>query len=616
MARSTRSEAHNFWLGCGCAGREPLNFVSSLNFDKETSISLERTVETTQPVRASSAGGGWVAPLLVAATATAIVAPMLFLGNASGHDFVFHVTSWLDAARQWHQGVVYPRWAEWANWGFGEPRFIFYPPASWTIGAALGSVLPWRMAPGAFVWLTLVVAGISMWTLAREWLRGSLAIAAALFYLANPYHLVVVYYRSAYAELLAGALLPLLIWSALGVVRGQFRRAVPLAFVFGAIWLSDVPAAIVATYSLCVILMVGCAARRTARPLAPGAAAMAAGFALAACYILPAAWEQGWVQLAQVVSNEVSPLHNFLFTRSNDPDFVAFNHKVSWVALGIMIAAVLAAILVARLRHNFRELWWIFVALGLTSVALMLPITTFLWRTLPKLQFVQFPWRWTEVLAVVFAFFVAAAIGTTQKRTAWLIGIIVVLGICAAGVAISHDAYWDSEDLATAVQAFRSGHGYEGVDEYTPIGCDRSQLPGNPNDTARPAGVSPAAAPLIAMVDATSGAVVPVQGVTLDIQRWSAERKMFRQDSAAPVTLALRILSYPAWQIDVDGHETQPGAQPDTGQILIPLPAGSHLIAAQFRRTWDRTAGDAISALSGLILLGFAWFLRRRTRAS
>ena len=155
--------------------------------------------------------------------------PMLFLGNASGHDFDFHVASWMDVAGQWREGIVYPRWAEWANWGFGEPRFVFYPPTSWIAGAALGSVLPWRMVPGAFIWLALVLAGMSMWVLSREWLPPPQAVVAALLYAVNPYNLVVVYYRSDFAELLAGALFPLLIWGVLRVIAGEWRRIPSLA---------------------------------------------------------------------------------------------------------------------------------------------------------------------------------------------------------------------------------------------------------------------------------------------------------------------------------------------------------------------------------------------------
>ena len=178
----------------------------------------------------------------------------------------------MDVAGQWREGVIYPRWAEWSNWGFGEPRFVFYPPASWLIGAALGSVLPWRAVPGAYIWLALILAGMSMWKLSREWLPGPQAAAAAVLFAVNPYNLAIVYYRSDFAELLAASLLPLLLWAALGVI-GRKSRPVPVAGdrFSPQSGCGNAPEGVIAAYSLALLLVVAAIRRRSMRPLSPGA---------------------------------------------------------------------------------------------------------------------------------------------------------------------------------------------------------------------------------------------------------------------------------------------------------------------------------------------------------
>jgi hypothetical protein len=522
----------------------------------------------------------------------------------------------MDAAGEWREGIIYPRWAESANWGFGEPRFVFYPPASWMIGAVLGSVLPWAIVPGTFIWLALVSAGMSMWKLAREWLPGSQAILAAVLFEVNPYHLVIVYYRSDFAELLAGALLPLVVWGALDTGRGHFRRVPLLAVAFAGIWLSDAPAAVIATYSLALIFVIQCVLRRSLGPLVPGLAAMAGGFGLAAVYILPAAWERRWVQIAQAVADNLRPAQNFLFAHASDPDFVRFNWKVSSVAVGVLLATGVATVFVAKRRREFSDPFWVLAALGIVSILLMLPISNFLWRSLPELQFVQFPWRWLEMLDLVFASFVALAIARSETgRVSWFAAAIVFLAIGAAATAMIGTGWWDSADVPAMADAVRSGTGYEGTDEYAPVGSDRYELPGNPDESERVEGVSSVPADRIGEFDSDSGEVVPATDVKLNIERWSAERRQLTAETANPTTLAVKLLNYPAWEVRLDGVEIPADRAPDTGQMLVDLPAGSHRIAIRFRGTWDRTLGGVISALSALTMLAAVCVYRIR-RAS
>src|SRR5215475_6126752 len=131
------------------AGSNGCTFQSAIK-NQQSPIKNQGTKPTPSLVRFDSR----ISSLAVLAVVCLLaIAPFFWRGSPSGHDFEFHMYSWMEVLSQWRQGIVYPRWAALAHWGYGEARFLFYPPGSWTLGAAIGSVFPWKMVPGIYVWL-------------------------------------------------------------------------------------------------------------------------------------------------------------------------------------------------------------------------------------------------------------------------------------------------------------------------------------------------------------------------------------------------------------------------------------------------------------------------------
>ena len=115
----------------------------------------------------SSAGSARAWPvILLALLALIAIAPLIAHGCSCGHDFEFHLQSWLDAAAQLRHDAFDPARTISAAWNAGEPRFLFYPPLSWMLGGLLTLLLPFPAVPVAFTAIVLFGAAISMYNLA------------------------------------------------------------------------------------------------------------------------------------------------------------------------------------------------------------------------------------------------------------------------------------------------------------------------------------------------------------------------------------------------------------------------------------------------------------------
>src|SRR5437899_7368102 len=120
-----------------------------------------------------------------------------------------------------------------------------------------------------------------------------------------------------------------------------------------------------------------------------------------------------------------------------------------------------------------------------------------------------------------------------------------------------------------------SGHGYEGVDEYVPLGGDPSELV---RDTP----------------EVTAGTTA---SDTVVVNDWSPEHRALTVAVQEQTTVTLRIFNYPAWKVEVNGRAVAPETKPETGQMMVPVEAGQNRINISFLRTRDRTAGAALSAI-------------------
>src|SRR5215831_6748768 len=518
---------------------------------------------TPRPGRASSLREWAAAAGLSLLAAAAVVSPFFFLGTASGHDISFHMASWLDVAGQWSEGILFPRWAEWANFGYGEPRFIFYPPLSWLLGALLGRLVPWNAVTAVLVVCVLTLAGVAMYALLRSSVASrSGALWGAACFTANPYALLIVYARSDFAELLAMALFPLVF---LGVFRicgyaREFRPAgglpdvAALALPFAAVWLANAPAAVILTYGTGFLLVLGAIERRSFRPPFAGGAGMLLGLALSSFYLIPAIHEQRWVHIAGALAGGLTPAENFLYARTTDAEHDAFNRVASNMAVVLLAWVAAMAVAVSRTGRQrqqrlARGMVLSFCALAAAVLLLLLPVSSVLWSYLPELRFVQFPWRWMSVLAVGAALFTAA---TVRGRWRWILPVTAAFLAVGCGRYVAKHTWWDTEDMPTLRAAIAAGEGFEGTDEYDPAGDDRTGLPRKRLRAW--------------LVSAETQEEEDAQIVALV---WTAEQRILRVNAKRQGRLAIRLLDYPAWRATVDGKSARIERAPDTARMLV-----------------------------------------------
>ena len=569
--------------------------------------------------------------LLIPLAALLASSSLITRGVSCGHDFGFHLISWFETQRSWSQGVLYPHWAQSPNWSAGEGRFVFYPPLTWTLGALLGYLIPWTWVPAAFTFLCLAAVGLSTRALARSFLPASVATLAGVIATATPYILFTAYERTAFGELAAAFWIPLLLlfaWRQSDAETPQTQHALdgsaaPLALVLAGTWLTDAPAGVMASYLLAFAALVAALIQRQWWPILRATIAVVIALGLAAFYLVPAAVEQRWIAIQQAVDVGMRVSDSWLFAHHASPD-LALHDQVLRLASSIVVfttVLALAALIVCLTRRKLpsssRRFWLPLALLIPTLFLLQLPISAPVWSLLPRLQFLQFPWRWLMVLGIPFSIFLALAtpLGSRRSRTWSAISWIAVLLVFTGVATFVFFQFCDEDDnVENQVAVFHASTGIEGTDEYAAAASDNSLIA-----TGLPDGCL-VSDPTQELGDSESGATpvwYPEQGScdeTYSAQLWQNEHKILRIDSDHDGFLVLRLSRYPAWRTTVNGKPAKSLPNREDGLIAVPVAAGTSTIEVRWITTPDDLLGREIS-LASLVLLAGLWIGERRSKA-
>lgn len=588
--------------------------------------------------------------LLLPLVALFVVMPLQAHGSACGDDFPFHVSSWLDAARQMRTGVLYPHWTNLGAYNAGEPRFTFYPPISWMLGALLVLLLPSAPVTVIFIFLALTTAGFAMYALARQYAAPNVALFCAALYAVNPYMVCNAVERSAFAELLCATWMPLLL---LGLLR-KSPTVAGLALPLALLWLTNVPSAVTGVYTFALLFALRLALEtwrgdrtgdehltviQVRRLLGVGAAGFAIGVGLPAFYLVPVVSERRFIQAAAAFGGELQVGSNFLFQHNGHPLHDLILGQVSWIAVAALgIAAVSLAVALngspagpeAAPDPQHPQRWkaagsnsmlsartTACLLLGLCAVVgfgLFSPSTPF-WR-LPELNLLQFPWRLLTVLFVAVALGLGLAIERSGFRSWRLLALAPVLALPLAMLAVhsyrrgSVVPHFD-QYMAHLVA---DGHGFHETPEYTVAGALDAPL--RINDPGYWLGAS---ADAEAPGTTVNNAPYPLDpnfapgfgpGTTFS---QPAPRHLVL-NLKQPQVLVLHLRAYPNWQLFRNGVAEPARLHRADGLLAVPLPAGPSTINLRWCRPADQYLGDTLSFLATGGLLASA-FVRRKTHS-
>ena len=473
------------------------------------------------------------------------------------------------------------RWAADAGFGYGEPLFNFYGQLPYLFGeifhlSGLSFIGSFKLL---FI-LSLVGSFFSMFFLAkRVWKNSFSAFISGALYVYAPYRAVDVWVRGALPEALSFVLFPLIILFLDKFLDKERRK--------DGIVLSLLIAALILTHNLSFILFLPILilwiiykiyVSKKYYSIKRLFFYLLLSFLISSFYILPVLFEARYVTLETTIQGyfdfrgHFATLSQLLFSRFWGYGASLFGAEEFMSRAIGQLQWILPLLIFVLVRKKLKQnrVFFLLLLTGWFSLFMTHNQSTFIWKMIKPLSYVQFPWRFLAPALFSFSLSSGVLVNLFKKGKHSITLIVVVLAVVLNLSFFREDIWYQREDkdiLQGEIWQQQISSSYK--DYWSKFGI---LFPTEPS-------------PL------TFGEQVLV--------RKGSNYASYLSSAGYSKTVKFPISYFPGWKASIDGKEMATYPSGDLGLVTVDIiESGIHNVELYFSNTLVRKVGNIVSLVS------------------
>ncbi|MDP3988166.1 MAG: 6-pyruvoyl-tetrahydropterin synthase-related protein [Candidatus Levybacteria bacterium] len=527
-------------------------------------------------------------------------------------------------------GMFPVRWAANLGYGYGYPIFNFYAPLAYYIGGFLTLLgFDALLATKLMIGLGVLLSGIFMYLLTREFWGELGGIVSALFYVYAPYHALDIYVRGDVGEFWAYAFIPLMALGFYKGIRGDWGWMTVGAVGFAGVILSHNLTAMMIAPIVAIVSLFHCyLAFRNKKNLILNTMYLILpvilGLLLSAFYWLPALLEMQYTNVLSQIGGGADFRDHFVciqqlwsspwrFGGSTSGCIDGMSFRIGKLHLVISLLAILSLFIVGfnkdikkylkNTSHLNSKTEIIFLAfLGFAaSIFLTLEVSKPIWEAVWVMAFFQYPWRFL-ILSSFFSSILAGSViwyliqNLKKIRNSKIIlssiSIFFIFLLLYSNVKLFVPEKFNYKSLSDYISPFALRWTASKIsDEFMPQNFSR---PKSPVEIVNNKIIDNNSVQIINSSEKT-------QGLTVEVQA--------SKDSS----ILIKTTYFPSWNISVDGKKSSFEATNEG--LVVPIEKGEHSLKLEFISTPVEKAANVLSLSSILIIiLGIIYQRRSKNR--